>query len=72
MSSILMFDAEIIKNQLISTIPKYGIKVLSKTGFNACSFNDVRITCISEYSVFRANLSNKELTCERDKKYNRR
>ena len=72
MSRISMLDAEMIKNQLISTIPKYGIKVLSKSRFNAYSYNDVKITCINEYSVFGANLSKGELTCERDISYNRR
>ena len=72
MSRISMLNAEIIKDQLISTIPKYGIRVLPKTRFNACSYNDVRITCINEDSFFGMNLSNKELTYERDKTYNRR
>ena len=58
---ISMLDETIIKNHLLSTIPKYGIKILVKAPFNACTFTEIKITCIHEESIFGKHLKEKDL-----------
>ena len=67
-----MLDEKAIKNHLISTIPKYGIKILDKSPFNACTFTEIKITCIYEESVFNKKLTNFYITSKNDTQYNLR
>ena len=71
-SRISMLDKNSIKNHLFSTIPKYGIKIKCNTFFNACVFSELKITCISESSLFGKSLNNSELNSKNDINYNRR
>lgn len=71
-SRMSMLDHNSIKNHLFSTIPKYGIKIKCNTFFNACTFTELKITCISELSLFGKNLNDFDLNSENDINYSRR
>ena len=45
-----MLDENDVKSHLESTIPRYGITMNYVRCFNACTINEVRITCINESS----------------------
>ena len=72
MGRISMLDEKIIKEHLISTIPKYAIKMLVNPSFNACSFSEVKVTCINEMSVLDKVLKGSGLSSFYDSLYNRR
>ena len=72
MSRISMLDEKSIKNNLISTLPKYGIKILANSPFSACTYNEVKITCINEFAVLGGILHNSGLSPQHDPSYNRR
>lgn len=61
-----------IKAHLNSSIPKYGIRFKSISNFNACTFNEVRITCFSENNIFQNYLSSDELKSDNDFSYSYR
>ena len=66
-----MLSENDIKFHLKSTIPKYGIRMNGNSFFNACTINEVRITCICENVVFHQFLGN-NLKIEIDTNYNKR
>lgn len=72
MSRISMLDEKIIKNNLISTLPTYAIKLLVDSSFRACTYNEVKITCINEYDVLGGILHKSELSPQNDLLCNRR
>lgn len=61
-----------IKAHLNSSIPKYGIRFNSNSSFNACTFNEVRITCFCEINIFQYYLSSDKLKSEYDFSYSYR
>ncbi len=67
-----MLNTKSIKDHLLSNIPKYGVK-MHESPFNACTFNEVKITCINKLSVFgQKNLENSFLNifdCNYNRKY---
>ena len=71
-SRISLLNEEDIKNHLLSTIPKYGIKVKVHSFFDACTFNDVRKTCICESAIFGYNLNDANILSKYDLIYNKR
>ena len=71
-SRISMLNINDIKKHLISTIPKYGIRLKKNSFFNACTLNDLKITCICEVSFFAFFLNNNELKSINDNNYNKR
>ena len=66
-----MLNENDVKTHLESTIPKYGIKMNYVGCFNACTFSEVRITCINESSALNLSLG-KEITLMDDPVYNKR
>jgi len=66
-----MLNENDVKTHLESTIPKYGIKMNYVGCFNACTFSEVRITCINESSALNLSLG-KEITLMDDPMYNKR
>ena len=66
-----MLNENDVKTHLESTIPKYGIKMNYVWCFNACTFSEVRITCINESSALNLSLG-KEITLMDDPMYNKR
>ena len=66
MSRISMLNEKNIKDNLLSTIPKYAIKIKSKSRFNACTFNEVKITCINEFLALGQDLDINTLRIECD------
>ena len=72
MSRISMLNEQNIKDNLLSTIPKYGIKFSCDSKFNACTFNEVKITCINEQNALGASLEDYNLTIKKDPLYNKR
>ena len=72
MGRISMLDEKAIKEHLISTIPKYAIKMLVNPSFNSCTFNEVKVTCINEMSVLDKILNDSGLSSYYDLQYNRR
>lgn len=66
-----MLNENDVKTHLESTIPKYGIKMNYVGCFNACTFSEVRITCINESSALNLSLG-KEITLKDDPVYNKR
>ena len=71
-SRISMLDENTIKRNLISTIPKYGTRLLINSHFTACTFTEVRITCICEISLLNSNLSGNDILSSSDYDYNSR
>ena len=71
-SRISMLNINDIKTHLNSTIPKYGIRLKKSAFFQACTLNDLKITCICEYSFFSNFLDNNELKSINDNNYNKR
>lgn len=55
-----MLDNKDIKIHLLSTIPKYGIKILVNTDFNAYTVRETNINCIHEESLFGINLTDSD------------
>ena len=51
-SRMTMLSEDDIKKELKKTIPKYGIRYSSVAGFRAISFNEIRMTCFCESSIF--------------------
>ena len=51
MSRMSMLNEKNIKENLLSTVPKYGIRILTDSPFNAYTFNEVKITCLNEQSA---------------------
>ena len=72
MSRISMLNEKNIKDNLFSTIPKYALKIKSRTKFNACTFNEVKITCINESSALGQDLEIDSLLVGYDGNYNLR
>ena len=72
MARISMLNEKNIKDNLRSTIQKYGIAILCETEFNACTFNEVKITCINEQTSLGGILDNDDLLNENDHTYNKR
>lgn len=66
-----MLDENIVKFHLKSSIPKYGIRINCNSFFNACTINEVRISCICETVAFHQYLGDKIKTTD-DPLYNRR
>lgn len=66
-----MLDENDIKSHLESTIPKYGITMNYVGCFNACTVNEVRITCINISSALCLSL-NTEITLKDDEWFNKR
>ena len=67
-----MLNEEDIKAHLNSSIPKYGIRFNSNSSFNACTFNEVRITCFCEINIFQYYLSSDKLKSDYDFTYSYR
>ena len=72
MSRISMLNEKNIKKNLFSTVPKYGIIILTDSPFNAYTFNEVKITCLNEHSSLGRHLKKDDLLIENDPIYNRR
>ena len=66
-----MLDENDIKSHLESTIPKYGITMNYIGCFNACTINEVRITCINISSALCLSL-NSEISLKDDEVCNKR
>ena len=68
-SRISMLSDKDIKNHLLSTIPNYGIKILVKADFNACTFIETKITCIHEFNILGRFLTDSKTLSENDYDY---
>ena len=51
-SRMTMLSVDDIKKELKKTIQKYGIRYSSVAGFRAITFNEIRMTCFCESSIF--------------------
>ena len=71
-SRISMLNESQVKNHLLSTIPKYGIRLKVNSFFNACTFSELKISCFCENSFFSYYLSEDQLKSINDVNYNRR
>ena len=71
MSRISMLNENSIKNNLLSTIPKYAIRI-SHSPFNACTMTEVKISCINDQSVFGTSKKENSSLNFLDTQYNKR
>ena len=71
-SRISMLNEDQVKNHLISTIPKYGIRLKVHSFFNACSFSELKISCFCENLFFSYYLNDEHLKSINDINYNKR
>ena len=71
MSRISMLNENSIKNNLLSTIPKYAIRI-SHSPFNACTMTEVKISCINDQSVFGTSKKENSSLNYLDTQYNKR
>ena len=71
MSRISMLNENSIKNNLLSTIPKYAIRI-NHSPFNAYTITEVKISCINDQSVFGTSKKENSSLNYLDTQYNKR
>ena len=66
-----MLTIDDIKSRLKIVIPTYVIRILyAKSFFNACTINEVRITCVNEINFFGGPLTQEQLKSSNDQFFN--
>ena len=66
-----MLNENSIKNNLLSTIPKYAIRI-NHSPFNAYTITGVKISCINDQSVFGTSKKENSSLNYLDTQYNKR